>query len=79
MRRLFDSAATQSGVRSRSVALPVAARLIPMPVSAPFRSARGLPRLVNRIAHYAFTGGAVKGARSVTAEHLDHAIEELQL
>ncbi len=48
----------------------------PPAVEALFHSARGLPRLINRIAHYALTAAAVKGACTVTAEHLEHAIEE---
>ena len=39
----------------------------------------GLPRLVNRIARYALTAAAVKGARTVSAEHLEHAVAELRL
>ena len=38
-----------------------------------------LPRLINRTAHYALTAAAAKGARTVTAEHLEHAVAELRL
>ena len=31
------------------------------------------------IAHYALTAAAVQGARTVTAEHLEHAVAELRL
>ena len=51
----------------------------PPAVEALFQSARALPRLINRIAHYALTAAAVKGARTVTAEHLEHAVAELRL
>ena len=51
----------------------------PPAVEALFHSARGLPRLINRIAHYALTAAAVKGARTVTAEHLEHAVAEVRL
>ena len=51
----------------------------PPAVEALFHSARGLPRLVNRIAHYALTAAAVQGARTVNAEHLEHAVAELRL
>ena len=51
----------------------------PPAIEAMFHSARGLPRLINRIAHYALTAAAVKDARTVTAEHIEHAIEELRL
>ena len=51
----------------------------PPAVEALFQSARGLPRLINRIAHYALTAAALNNARTVNAEHLQHAIEELRL
>ena len=51
----------------------------PPAVEALFQSARGLPRLVNRIAHYALTAAALNHARTVTAEHLEHAVAELRL
>ena len=51
----------------------------PAAVEALAHSARGLPRLINRIAHYALTAAAVKGARAVTAEHLEQAVAELRL
>ena len=51
----------------------------PPAVEALSQSTRGLPRLINRIAHYALTAAAAKGARTVTAEHLEHAVAELQL
>ena len=50
----------------------------PPAVEALSQSTRGLPRLVNRIAHYALTAAAVKGARTVSAEHLEHAVAELR-
>ena len=37
-----------------------------------------MPRLINRIAHYALTAAAAKGARTVTTEHLEHAVAELR-
>ena len=51
----------------------------PPAVEALFQSARGLPRLINRIAHYAMTAAALNNARTVNAEHLENAIEELRL
>ena len=51
----------------------------PPAVEALFQSARGLPRLVNRIAHYALTAAALNHARTVTAKHLEHAVAELRL
>jgi len=38
-----------------------------------------LPRRINRTAHYALTAAAANGARTVTAEHVEHAIAELRL
>ena len=52
----------------------------PPAVEALAHSTRGLPRLINRTAHYALTAAAAtKGARTVTAEHLEHAVAELRL
>ncbi len=45
-------------------------------VEALFQSARGLQ--INRIAHYALSAAALEGAKTVNAEHLQHALEELQ-
>ena len=51
----------------------------PPAVEALSHSARGMPRLINRIAHYALTAAALGNARTVTAEHLEHAVAELRL
>ena len=51
----------------------------PPAVEALSQSARGLPRLINRIAHYALTAAAANGARTVSAVHLEHAVAELRL
>ena len=51
----------------------------PPAIEALFQSARGLPRLINRIAHYALTAAAVNDARTVNAGHLEHAVAELRL
>ena len=51
----------------------------PPAVEALFHSTRGLPRLINRIAHYALSAATIANARTVTAEHLHHAVEELRL
>ena len=51
----------------------------PPAVEALAQSARGIPRLINRIAHYALTAAAVQSARTVSAEHLEHAVAELRL
>ena len=51
----------------------------PPAVEALSQSTRGLPRRINRTAHYALTAAAAKGARTVTAEHIEHAVAELRL
>ena len=51
----------------------------PSAIEALFQSARGLPRLINRIAHYALTAAAVNDVRTVNAGHLEHAVAELRL
>ena len=47
-------------------------------VEALFQSARGLPRQINRIAHYALSAAALDEARTVNADHLQRALEELR-
>ncbi len=47
-------------------------------VEALFQGARGLPRQINRIAHYALSAAALDEARTVSADHLQHALEELR-
>ena len=51
----------------------------PPAIEALAHSTRGLPRLINRTAHYALTAAAAQGARTVTAEHLEHAVAQLRL
>ena len=47
-------------------------------IEALYQAARGLPRLINRIAHYALSAAAVEQARTVDAEHLARAVEDLR-
>ena len=47
-------------------------------LEALFQGARGLPRQINRIAHYALSAAALDEARTVSAEHLQRALEELR-
>ena len=78
----MDSTATNSTPTSPTACVWPAASSpcsTPPAVEALFQSARGLPRLVNRIAHYALTAAALNHARTVTAEHLEHAVAELRL
>ena len=51
----------------------------PSAAEALFQASRGLPRQINRIAHYALSATALDDARTVTAEHLQTAVEELRL
>ena len=39
---------------------------------------RGLPRQINRTAHYALSAAALAKARTVDAEHMQHALDELR-
>ncbi len=49
----------------------------PPALEALFQASRGLPRTVNRLAHYALLAAALDQARAVSAEHLEHACQEL--
>ena len=44
-----------------------------------FEAARGLPRQINRIAHYALAAAACAGADRVTPEHVEQACAEVRL
>lgn len=50
----------------------------PPAVEALSHAARGLPRQINRIAHYALSAAAIDKAHSVNADHLQHALDELR-
>ena len=50
----------------------------PPAVEALFQGARGLPRQINRIAHYALSAAALDNARTVNAGHLQNALDELR-
>jgi len=49
----------------------------PSAVEALFQATQGMPRKVNRLAHYALTGAAIAKAKTVSIEHLQTALEEL--
>jgi type II secretory pathway predicted ATPase ExeA len=49
----------------------------PPAIEALFQATRGMPRKVNRLAHYALTSAAVDKARTVTAEHVQATREEV--
>ena len=50
----------------------------PAAQEALYQASHGLPRRINRIAHYAMSAAALAKARLVTAEHLQCAVEEVQ-
>ena len=50
----------------------------PAAVLALHQATHGLPRKVNRIAHYALSAAALAKARQITAEHVQSAVEEVQ-
>ena len=45
----------------------------PPSAEALFQASRGLPRQINRIAHYALSAAALDGARTVNPDHLQRA------
>ena len=49
----------------------------PPAVEALFQATHGLPRKVNRLAHYALSAAAIEKARTVTPEHVQAAREEV--
>jgi general secretion pathway protein A len=50
----------------------------PPAIEALYQASRGLPRKINRIAHYALTAAALEQQHQVTKVHLQTAVEELQ-
>jgi type II secretory pathway predicted ATPase ExeA len=50
----------------------------PGAVQALYQATHGLPRKVNRIAHYALSAAALAKARQISAEHVQSALEEVQ-
>jgi general secretion pathway protein A len=51
---------------------------MPPATEALYQATNGMPRKVNRIAHYALTAAALDNAQQVNDEHLFSAIEELR-
>ena len=49
----------------------------PPTIEALFQATQGMPRKVNRLAHYALTCAAIDKARTVTTEHVQTAREEI--
>jgi type II secretory pathway predicted ATPase ExeA len=50
----------------------------PAAIEALFQATHGLPRKINRIAHYALSAAALGKAKQVRVEHLQAALDELQ-
>lgn len=50
----------------------------PAALEALYQATHGLPRKVNRLAHYALSVAALAKARQITAEHVQCAAEEVQ-
>jgi type II secretory pathway predicted ATPase ExeA len=50
----------------------------PGAVEALYQATHGLPRKVNRIAHYALSAAALAKARQIDPEHVHRAVEEVQ-
>jgi type II secretory pathway predicted ATPase ExeA len=51
----------------------------PPAIEALFQASQGMPRKINRLAHYALTCAALDNARTVTDEHLHSALDEVSL
>jgi general secretion pathway protein A len=49
----------------------------PPAIEALFQATQGMPRNVNRLAHYARASAALARAKTVTAEHVQTAREEV--
>ena len=50
----------------------------PAAIEALFQATQGLPRKINRAAHYALSAAALAKLRQITSEHLQAALEEVQ-
>lgn len=49
----------------------------PAAIEALYQASRGMPRQINRIAHYALSAAALAKIHQVSAEHLQQAIDEV--
>lgn len=50
----------------------------PPVIEAIFQATQGMPRKINRLAHYALSAAALAKAKSVTCEHVQAALEEIK-
>jgi len=46
-------------------------------LEALFQATRGMPRKVNRLAHFSLTSAAIAKVRSVSVEHVQAAVQEI--
>lgn len=69
------SAYVEHRLRLAGTSLPL---FEPAALHALFQATQGLPRKVNRVAHYALSAAALERAKQITAEHVQCAVEELQ-
>ena len=51
----------------------------PPAIEALYQGSRGLPRQINRIAHYALSAAALAKARTIDETHMHNALDELRL
>jgi general secretion pathway protein A len=49
----------------------------PPALEALFQASQGMPRRLNRFAHYALTSAALANARTVSSDHVQAALQEL--
>lgn len=50
----------------------------PPAIEALFQATQGMPRKVNRLAHYALTSAALNQAKSVSIDHVQAALQEIR-
>ena len=67
--------ATRGSTRTPTARSPL---FEPGAVEALYQATHGLPRKVNRIAHYALSAAALAKARQIDPEHVHRAVEEVQ-
>ena len=74
--RVFSVPLSTGNVMDKSIGweLPL---LEPPAIEAVFQATQGMPRKVNRLAHYALTGAVIEKAGTVTADHVPAAREEV--
>lgn len=69
------SAYVEHRLRLAGTSLPL---FEPAALETLYQATQGLPRKVNRVAHYALSAGALAKAKQITQEHVQCAVEEVQ-